>query len=89
MPKDVLPSSHRAPKSKPGTKRTTTRGLPDAVKTDVTTICHGFMCIVPMPVLYPLPDIPVHVIQLPVIGVELSHRRRCTTGVLLIPRRGT
>jgi len=35
MPKDIFPSSHRAAKSKPSTKRATTRGIPDKVKTEV------------------------------------------------------
>jgi len=42
MPKDVFPSSHRASESKPSTKRSTTRAIPDAVKTDVAAMVAHF-----------------------------------------------
>jgi hypothetical protein len=42
MPKDIFPSSHKTPKSKPSTKRPTTRGIPDAVKTDVAARVEHF-----------------------------------------------
>ncbi len=49
-------------------------------------ISHGARRIIPVPVPAPLPDVPVHVVQSPVIGLQLPDRMGRTFRIRTIPR---